>query len=204
MELPHHSPCLQMHAFHILYTPSNRRCTFCFQILVIQHVDVCMFSNGKFKNIVAMVDGKEDCPLRAGTSLHKTYSMNPAKGVTKNWIALEDSYVKTSSSLASTVVCNAPEERNVFAIYVSYYVKVKLVVGAIGSKISVKLPFTLMPSQTDADLMEQFPGRYSPTHTLTSDPTNLQTETIGIDDNFFSGHEIVTLEEHPSQSHSET
>lgn len=69
-------------------------------------------------------------------------------GVTKNWIALEDSYSKTGASLASTVVChsNSPEDRNVFAIYVSYYVKVKLTLSAMGGEVSVKLPFTLTHS----------------------------------------------------------
>lgn len=68
--------------------------------------------------------------------------------MTKNWIALEDSYSKTGASLASTVVCssNSPEERNVFAIYVSYYVKVKLTLSAIGGEVSVKLPFILTHS----------------------------------------------------------
>lgn len=124
------------------------------KIFVIQHVDVCMFSNGKFKNIVAMVDSREDCPIRPGCTFDRIYILNPAKGVTKNWIALEDSYIKVPSSLASTVVCNSPEERNVFAIYVSYYVKVKLVVGAMRSKFSVKLPFTLTHSQLpDEDVL---------------------------------------------------
>lgn len=69
-------------------------------------------------------------------------------GVTKNWIALEDSYSKTGASLASTVLChsNSPEDRNVFAIYVSYYVKVKLTLSAMGGEVSVKLPFTLTHS----------------------------------------------------------
>lgn len=68
-------------------------------------------------------------------------------GVTKNWIALEDSYSKTGASLASTVICNnTPEDRNVFAIYVSYYVKVKLTLSAMGGDVSVKLPFTLTHS----------------------------------------------------------
>ncbi|VVD06157.1 unnamed protein product, partial [Leptidea sinapis] len=69
-------------------------------------------------------------------------------GVTKNWIALEDSYSKTGASLASTVVCNSntPEDRNVFAIYVSYYVKVKLTLSTMGGEVSVKLPFTLTHS----------------------------------------------------------
>lgn len=86
-----------------------------------------MFSNGKFKNVVAIINSKEECPIGPGKSLKKTYSLNPAKGATKNWIALEDSYSKTNASLASTVICNSPEERNVFAIYVSYYVKVSII-----------------------------------------------------------------------------
>lgn len=68
-------------------------------------------------------------------------------GITKNWIALEDSYSKTGASLASTVLSNnTPEDRNVFAIYVSYYVKVKLTFSAMGGDLSLKLPFTLTHS----------------------------------------------------------
>lgn len=91
----------------------------------MQHVDVCMFSNGKFKNVVAMMNCLGKCPISPGTHLDKTLTLRPVKGATKNWIALEDSYNKSNTSLASTVVCNSPEERNVFAIYVSYYVKVR-------------------------------------------------------------------------------
>lgn len=85
-----------------------------------------MFSNGKFKNVVALVSSQEDCPVGPGGTLKKAYTLRPIKGSTKNWIALEDSYTKTGATLASTVVCpgNAPDDRNVFAIYVSYYVKV--------------------------------------------------------------------------------
>lgn len=84
-------------------------------------------------------------------------------GVTKNWIALEDSYSKSGASLASTVVCNnSPEDRNVFAIYVSYYVKVKLTLSAIGGEVSLKLPFTLTHScineaPTDSVIEESTP-----------------------------------------------
>ena len=92
----------------------------------MQHVDVCMFSNGKFKNVVALLSSQEGCPLGPGASMKKTYTLKPIKGSTKNWIALEDSYTKAEAMLASTVICpgNGPEDRNVFAIYVSYYVKV--------------------------------------------------------------------------------
>ncbi|CAG9109951.1 unnamed protein product [Plutella xylostella] len=150
--------------------------------LVVQHVDVCMFSNGKFKNVVALVRGtgapvppdrtltdtlvltphrgrgkfKNVVALVRGTgapvppdrTLTDTLVLTPHRGVTKNWIALEDSYSKTGASLASTVLCNSntPEDRNVFAIYVSYYVKVKLTLSAMGGEMSLKLPFTLTHS----------------------------------------------------------
>ncbi|XP_026484844.1 arrestin homolog [Vanessa tameamea] len=115
--------------------------------LVVQHVDVCMFSNGKFKNVVALVRGT-GTPVLPGQTFTDTYTLIPHKGVTKNWIALEDSYSKSGASLASTVLCNSdsPEDRNVFAIYVSYYVKVKLTLSAMGGEVSVKLPFTLTHS----------------------------------------------------------
>lgn len=96
------------------------------QVFIVQHVDVCMFSNGKFKNVVALLSSQEGCPIGPGVSLRKSYTLRPIKGSTKNWIALEDSYTKAEATLASTVICpgNGPEDRNVFAIYVSYYVKV--------------------------------------------------------------------------------
>lgn len=112
-----------------------------------------MFSNGKFKNVVAMINSKEDCPVPSGGTLDKSYTLVPVKSSTKNWIALEDSYTKTGTNLASTVTCttNNPDERNVFAIYVSYYVKVKLMVSVMGGEVSLKLPFTLMHTCAEFD-----------------------------------------------------
>ncbi|XP_018400172.1 PREDICTED: arrestin homolog [Cyphomyrmex costatus] len=125
------------------------------KVIVIQHVDVCMFSNGKFKNVVALMSSQEDCPLGPGGNLRKIYTLRLVKGTTKNWIALEDSYAKTGASLASTVTNprNGPDDRNVYTIYVSYYVKVKLFISAMGGEVSLKLPFTLMHSNIDADLV---------------------------------------------------
>ncbi|XP_070520110.1 phosrestin-2 isoform X2 [Cardiocondyla obscurior] len=129
------------------------------KVFVVQHVDVCMFSNGKFKNVVALMSSQEDCPLGPGGNLKKTYTLRLVKGTTKNWIALEDSYTKTGASLASTVANprNGPDDRNVYTIYVSYYVKVKLFISAMGGEVSLKLPFTLMHNNTDPDLVE-FPS----------------------------------------------
>lgn len=122
-----------------------------------------MFSNGKFKNVVALVTSREECPLGPGSSLSRTYTLHPAKGATKNWIALEDSFSRAGATLASTITStsSSPEDRNVFAIYVSYYVKVKLLVGAIGGELALKLPFTLMHSTSTLELTE-FPSQSHP------------------------------------------
>ncbi|XP_014476643.1 PREDICTED: arrestin homolog [Dinoponera quadriceps] len=140
---------------HVYVSNNSSKSVRRIKVFIVQHVDVCMFSNGKFKNVVALVSSQEGCPVGPGGTLIKSYSLRPIKGSTKNWIALEDSYTKTGATLASTVICpgNGPEDRNVFAIYVSYYVKIKLLVSAMGGKVSLKLPFTLMHSNTDPDLV---------------------------------------------------
>ncbi|XP_044757226.1 arrestin homolog isoform X2 [Coccinella septempunctata] len=125
------------------------------KVFVVQYVDVCMFSNGKFKNVVAMINTKDDLPIQPGSEFDKTFTLLPVKSSTKNWIALEDSYTKSGTSLSSTVTCtDTKEQRNVFAIYVSYYVKVKLMVSVMGGQVSLKLPFTLMHTCTDLDHTE--------------------------------------------------
>jgi hypothetical protein len=48
------------------------------QIFAVQHVDVCMFSNGKFKNTVAEVDMSKQ--IGPGETLHGVYSLLPIRG----------------------------------------------------------------------------------------------------------------------------
>lgn len=156
-----------------------------------------MFSNGKFKNIVAETEINEI--IAPSQSLQGTYALLPLRGVTKNWIAVEGSLFSSShhdaslealnsklapstppnatyfSSKVSNILeknsfCEHPRklpftktrvdggeeeeasvlecignytEKNVFAINVSYYVKIKLSFSSIGSDISLKLPFIL-------------------------------------------------------------
>uniref|UniRef100_A0A182TT08 Arrestin C-terminal-like domain-containing protein n=1 Tax=Anopheles melas TaxID=34690 RepID=A0A182TT08_9DIPT len=48
------------------------------RLVAVQHVDVCMFSNGKFKNIVAEVDVSKH--IGPGDTLHASYSLLPVRG----------------------------------------------------------------------------------------------------------------------------
>ncbi|XP_055911645.1 uncharacterized protein LOC129945760 isoform X2 [Eupeodes corollae] len=134
------------------------------RVCAIQHVDVCMFNNGKFKNIVADSDNNSnhDRTVNPGATLSATFILRPQRGPTKNWIALEDTLQRSTepeeitgeiaaSAIRSPtlvplpgIIASNPEDRNVFAIYVSYYVKVKLTLSGIGGELSLKLPFVLV------------------------------------------------------------
>lgn len=51
------------------------------QVFAVQHVDVCMFSNGKFKNIVAESEtNANELTVRSGETLHTAYTLNPQRG----------------------------------------------------------------------------------------------------------------------------
>lgn len=57
-----------------------------FQVFAVQHVDVCMFSNGKFKNVVA--DVIETYQIKPGETYRKDYLLLPTKGKIKPKAAL--------------------------------------------------------------------------------------------------------------------
>ncbi|XP_046437037.1 phosrestin-2-like [Daphnia pulex] len=115
------------------------------QIRAIQHVDVTMFSNGKFKNTIAVSEEMDGLPLTGGNTLDRKYCLTLMEnGGGRHWVALEDRYGRLTSTLASTTLKSAPNERHFFAIYISYYVKVRLVVSGVGGDVSTKLPFVLM------------------------------------------------------------
>lgn len=48
------------------------------QVFAVQHVDVCMFSNGKFKNVVA--EELETYQIKPGETYRKDYTLLPTKG----------------------------------------------------------------------------------------------------------------------------
>lgn len=54
------------------------------QVFAIQHVDVCMFNNGKFKNVVADID-QGDHSVGPGESLQTTYKLVPRRGNYNSW-----------------------------------------------------------------------------------------------------------------------
>ncbi|XP_057368015.1 phosrestin-2-like [Daphnia carinata] len=115
------------------------------QIKAVQHVDVTMFSNGKFKNTIAVSEETDGLPLTTGNTLDRQYGLALMEnGGGRHWVALEDRYGRLTATLASTTLKSEPNERHFFAIYISYYVKVRLIVSGVGGDVSTKIPFVLM------------------------------------------------------------
>lgn len=114
--------------------------------MVQQGVDVVLFQNGQYRNTIASVETAEGCPLQPGSSLQKVIYLHPLLSSVQNkrGIALDGKLKQQDTNLASTTLLASPDQRDAFGIIVSYAVKVKLFLGALGGEVTAELPFVLM------------------------------------------------------------
>ncbi|XP_065356730.1 phosrestin-2 [Calliphora vicina] len=114
--------------------------------MVQQGIDVVLFQNGQFRNTIAFAESSEGCPLNPGSSLQKIMYLVPnlAANCDRAGIAVEGDVKHKNTSLASTTLIASQEARDAFGIIVSYAVKVKLFLGALGGELCAELPFILM------------------------------------------------------------
>ncbi|KAF5277706.1 hypothetical protein FQR65_LT03686 [Abscondita terminalis] len=114
--------------------------------MVQQGVDVVLFQNGQYRASVASIETQEGCPIQPGSSLQKIVYLTPLLSSNKDrrGIALDGQLKRQDTNLASTTLLASPEDRDPFGIIVSYAVKVKLYLGALGGELAAELPFVLM------------------------------------------------------------
>ncbi|XP_012532816.1 phosrestin-2 [Monomorium pharaonis] len=136
--------------------------------LVQQGIDVAMFQNGQFRTVIDAIETQDGCPINPGSSLQKVLYLKPSLESNKNrrGVALDGMMKQEESNLASSTLLISPDVRDSFGIIVSYAVKVKLYLGALGGELTAELPFVLMrpnPSDrvklvpTDSVLIEDIP-----------------------------------------------
>ncbi|XP_054086976.1 LOW QUALITY PROTEIN: arrestin homolog [Zeugodacus cucurbitae] len=89
---------------NVAYMPGDVRSVF-----AIQHIDVCMLNNGKFKNIVTDSDTSSpvDHIVTSGSTLNNTITLKPQRSQTKNWIALEDTLQHNTEAVEITDIIAA-------------------------------------------------------------------------------------------------
>ncbi|XP_076295321.1 arrestin 1 [Lasioglossum baleicum] len=114
--------------------------------LVQQGIDVVIFQNGQFRTVIDAVETQDGCPINPGSNLQKVLYLTPELEKNKNrrGIALDGRLKRDDGELASSTLLLSPDVRDSFGIVVSYAVKVKLYLGALGGELSAELPFILM------------------------------------------------------------
>ncbi|XP_012256297.2 phosrestin-2 [Athalia rosae] len=114
--------------------------------LVQQGIDVVIFQNGQFRTVIDAVETQDGCPINPGSTLQKVIYLKPTLESNKNrrGIALDGHLKRDEENLASSTLLTSPDVRDSFGIVVSYAVKVKLYLGALGGELSAELPFILM------------------------------------------------------------
>jgi len=116
-----------------------------------QSSDICLFSGGQFRTAVASVETQEGCPVAPGSSLKKELTLVPTLACNKgrHGIAIDGQLKNVNTNLASTTLLANPEDRDMFGMVISYSVRVKLYLGAMGGEVTAELPFVLMHPKPD-------------------------------------------------------
>ncbi|XP_069698638.1 arrestin homolog [Periplaneta americana] len=114
--------------------------------MVQQGVDVVLFQNGQYRTSIASMETQEGCPIQPGSSLQKIMYLTPTLMSNKDrrGIALDGQLKRQDTNLASSTLLASPDQRDAFGIIVSYAVKVKLYLGALGGELTAELPLVLM------------------------------------------------------------
>ncbi|KAL2739550.1 hypothetical protein V1477_010939 [Vespula maculifrons] len=120
--------------------------------LVQQGIDVVIFQNGQFRTVIDAIETQDGCPITPGSNLQKIIYLKPNLENNKHrrGIALDGRLKREEAELASSTLLTSPDVRDSFGIVVSYAVKVKLYLGALGGELSAELPFIFMrPKPTE-------------------------------------------------------
>jgi len=115
------------------------------QVSVVQNIDIAMFTGGHVTAKVMTIESTEGCPIAPGSSLSKEIILSPtAKGHVRVGVALDGRLKGDDTSLASSTLLADENNKDIFGLVISYSVRVKLFLGAIGGDLTAELPFVLM------------------------------------------------------------
>ncbi|KAF8778757.1 arrestin, lateral eye-like [Argiope bruennichi] len=110
------------------------------KVNVIQNTEVTIV-NGHYHKSVASIETKEGCPIIPGATLTKVFYLLPSAddNLTKRGVALDGMLKEGDTNLASSTLKSADN----LGIIISYMVRVRLYMGAIGGELVADVPFKL-------------------------------------------------------------
>jgi len=159
-------------------------------VAVLQCVDIAMFSGGHSKTKITGLETDEGCPVEPGSSLQKVIKLTPDMKNMKSLegVALDGRLRGSDTQLASSTLLADENSRDIFGMVISYTVKVKLLLGAIGGELSAELPFVLMHPKPNlrkmikADTLAEVEGFQSSIDEPNDEPPNEEMNKVTIKD----------------------
>merc|ERR1719481_640737 len=114
-------------------------------VSVVQCIDIAMFTGGHHTARITQMETAEGCPIGPGSTLQKEVLLSPtSKAHIRTGVALDGRLKGDDTSLASSTLLADENNRDIFGLVISYAVKIKLFLGAIGGDLTAELPFVLM------------------------------------------------------------
>jgi len=114
-------------------------------VSVVQCIDIAMFTGGHHTARITQMETTEGCPIGPGSTMQKELLLSPtAKAHIRTGVALDGRLKGDDTSLASSTLLADETNRDIFGLVISYAVKIKLFLGAIGGDLTAELPFVLM------------------------------------------------------------
>ncbi|RWS25973.1 arrestin: lateral eye-like protein, partial [Leptotrombidium deliense] len=126
---------------HISVSNYSKKSVRNIKVSVVQHTEVTLV-NGHYSKTVASIESREGCPITPGASFSKVFQLLPlaAQNKDRRGIALDGMIKEMDTNLASSTPNIASDA---VGIIISYVVRVRLYLGAIGGDLTADVPFKL-------------------------------------------------------------
>lgn len=143
---------------HVTVSNYSKKSVRCIKVSVIQHTEVTLV-NGHYSKSVASLESREGCPIVPGASFSRMFNLMPTASQNKDrrGIALDGMLKETDSNLASSTMNMSSDS---VGIIISYVVRARVYLGAIGGDLTCDVPFKLAnlepgaaPSGDNKDLL---------------------------------------------------
>lgn len=137
---------------HVSVSNYSKKTVKCIKVSIVQNTEVTIV-NGHYSKTVASIDSKEGCPIIPGASLNKIYYLLPlaANNKDKRGIALDGMLKEGDTNLASSTMSSGDN----LGIIISYIVRVRLYLGALGGELTADVPFKLSNIGPDLSIPEK-------------------------------------------------
>ncbi|KAG8190917.1 hypothetical protein JTE90_014398 [Oedothorax gibbosus] len=130
---------------HVTLDNSSNRTVTKVRITLVQYVNVCMFTNGRFKNIVGMTETEPGHPIRPGSCMSRVFSVKAGQNIRYPVaLAIEGGLPSNSSRLSPSTVPHLIGEKNPYGVTVFYEAKIKAFLGVVDRPVCLRLPFRIL------------------------------------------------------------